>query len=109
MNRLDTDDALVTNQRTNTPEDNIRTEKMKLFSINTNVKEDNENQISYNQKRNENLVLLAQQNPHYIEFNRFLNSKICVNIYIIIIFLSLSLFVYSILAYFKRYCNRILK
>jgi hypothetical protein len=108
MNRLESDDVFVNDQPTNTPKDNIHREKMKLFSMDINVKEDHENRIDYSQKSNENLVLLAQQNPYYIEFNRLLNSKICVNIYILIIFLSLSLFVYSLLAYFKRYCNRIL-
>lgn len=86
----------------------IKRDNIKLYSINNDKQEDFDNHNISSDKKNENLVLLAEQNPYYIEFNRLLNSKKCVNIYVFIILLSLTIFIYSLVAYFKNLCNSFL-
>ena len=108
MNILNTNHVLITQQNTLQSNNNIQRQKNNVYTASLDIKDDHEVKNIPDQKINENLVLLTQQSLYFIEFNRLLNSKRCVNIYVSIILVSLILFLYSILAYFNKYCTKLL-
>ena len=76
----------------------IKTDNIQIYHSNSDKTED----LDRNQRKS---VLYAEHNKYFIELNRLLYSKKCINIYIFIIIVSLTIFIYSLIASFSNFCS----